>query len=129
MGYILVWEDYDYSHKEHFSDLEEVAAKLIELCKLEHENHYGTKVVELIEGKPLEYEYKRNDEKNIEEIFIEDSLWLERKIEKTKPDEVSCPVCGSVGGIETEDVSVKAEGEYYGMDLFICSECGREFCT
>jgi len=129
MSYVLVWKDHDDEYKENFSDLEEVAAKLIKLCRLEHERMNGTEVKKLFQGSEVGYKYKRNDKDNTEEIFIEESLWIKQEIEKIKPNEVFCPICGNDGGLIENSVSIKTEDDNYGMDLYGCSECGREFCT
>jgi len=130
MEYILVWRDYDdYYEENDFQNENELVHRLLEISRREYADDYGVEIISLTKGKLVDFEYQRGAKS--EKLIISGKVKSEIAIGDAKipgPD-MYCPVCGSDAGLLDEDVSIKSDGEYHGMNLYGCSGCGREFYT
>ena len=125
--YHLIWSDYDGHYVEQYKDKVEFAKKLLELSRKEKDNNYGTKIIVVIEGATVHYEYVIDETNSVEKIRIDDELMITNKLPPLKDRiEVDCPVCGNDAGLLDEYIA-KINGKEESLILYGCSECGKRF--
>jgi len=125
--YHLFWKNHDGDHNEKHDNDIDLAKRLLELARKEADNNYGTRVITVVQGEKVSYEYTTDGVNSMETLRLQGRTVITSKL----PDlnerlDMDCPVCGcDVGHID--DVGAKIGGEYVSLIHYGCSECGREF--
>lgn len=125
--YHLFWRNHDGDCGEEYDNDIDLAKRLLELARKEADDNYGTRVIAVIQGKEVSYEYTVDNVNSMEKLMLQGKTVITSKL----PDlnerlDVDCPVCGCDAG-HIDDVGVKINDEYVSLIRYECSECGREF--
>jgi len=109
--YYLIWSDYDGHYVEQHKNKTELAKRLLEVARKERDDNYGSKVIAIIAGTTLSYDYTVDDINSMEKIFLDDELLITNKLPALKDRiEVDCPICGCMAGFLDEYI-VKISGK------------------